>query len=412
MINAYAVPPSLGGANRHHNLALALAELGHELVIVSGCYNHFLQRDSIKLNEGESWRLETIEGVDYVWMKTAPYHGNGVKRLGNMIDFSIRFYRSASHIAACIWSPDVIVGSSLHLFGAAASKLVADRLRSGFVLEIRDIWPATLTLLFGMSHWHPFVLLNGALERYLYRKSRFVVSVLPHAEEHFRETGMKPGSECFWIPNGAVCDGKEFSPQEEHSDFKIVYAGSLGNANALDDVIDALRILKAQDSIDRISVSIFGGGLERQRLESLVEKYQLTESIKFEGRIDKSRVHEVLQSADCLLLSISPSPIYKWGYSMNKLSDYLLAGRPVIAADVSMYNPVGDAQAGLNYDAGDASSLADAIDSMRTLSAFERENMGKRGYHYALCHLDIKNLATEFETVLKRALKARDEATV
>ena len=143
---------------------------------------------------------ETIEGIRYAWLKTPRYEGNGARRALNMLAFVGQLLRYGNCIAA-ERRPDVVVASSPHPLICFPANSIARRARARFVVEVRDIWPLTLTELGQIPAWHPFVLALQAAENFAYRNAHKVISLLPRAEEHMRLHGLAP-HKFVYVPNG------------------------------------------------------------------------------------------------------------------------------------------------------------------------------------------------------------------
>ena len=140
IFNHYALPPGASGGTRHYTLARYLQDSGHRVTIIASGYNHWRRREE-HLAAGESWRQSTVDGVSFIWLRTPPYGGNP-GRMWNMAVYGLRAWRG-SWLSAIGERPDVILGSSPHLFAALAAQL-ACCFRVPFLLEIRDIWPQIL----------------------------------------------------------------------------------------------------------------------------------------------------------------------------------------------------------------------------------------------------------------------------
>ncbi|MBV9155436.1 MAG: hypothetical protein JO097_04190 [Acidobacteriaceae bacterium] len=99
--------------------------------------------------------------------------------------------------------------------------------------------------------------------------------------------------------------------------------------------------------------------------------------------------------------------LYKYGISWNKLSDYLVAGRPILLAGNPAYNPVTVANAGLSAPPEDPEALAQAVKELIHLSPEVRARMGANGRRYALQTHDAVVLADRLEAILQ----ARSESS-
>ena len=118
IVNQYAVPPSQAGITRHHTLASELIKRGHEVTIIASSFDH-VTRTETRLGPGERARVEVVAQVPFVWLKTPPYRGNSLRRMANMAAFAASVGREVPRLG--LDRPEVIIGSSPHLFGAWAA---------------------------------------------------------------------------------------------------------------------------------------------------------------------------------------------------------------------------------------------------------------------------------------------------
>ena len=94
-------------------------------------------------------------------------------------------------------------------------------------------------------------------------------------------------------------------------------------------------------------------------------------------------------------------PLYQYGVSLNKLTDYLAGGRPIIFSGHSAYDPVADIGAGYSLPPDDPVAIADAIEKLFALSPDERIKMGRKGRQYVVEHHDIPKLASQLLEALE-----------
>jgi glycosyltransferase involved in cell wall biosynthesis len=107
--------------------------------------------------------------------------------------------------------------------------------------------------------------------------------------------------------------------------------------------------------------------------------------------------------ADAFIYGLRDLALYRFGISLNKLTDYLAAGRPIVFFGRSSYDPVRDAEAGFSVPPGDPEQLADAVERLVDLTPRERMEMGERGRRYLLEHHNIPRLADRLLEVFEGA---------
>ena len=398
-INHYACPADEPGGTRHHALAAQLNAVGIETTLVASSF-HYTQL-SERLDSGESTRIEERDGVRYAWLRTRPYTSNPLAKLANMRSFSSHLLRVADTLP--IERPDVIIGSSPHLYAADAARRLAARWNVPFCCEVRDIWPGSLVDIAGASPWNPVVLHMGRIERRLYRAARRIFTLLPGSEEHIHRHGGREGS-VVWIPNGVdPALLPDSAPPEGSGPFTLIYAGAHGVANGLDAVLDASALLQRTHGPDAVRFVFIGDGprkpglMQRARDESL-------ELVEFRDPIAKSEIHSVLQQADACLMPLKRGNVFRHGISPNKMFDYLAVSRPVIFSVDTPVNPVEEAGAGLTIAPEDPEALANAVLELAALDASERRAMGERGRAYVLEHHDLSKLANRVAGALREVV--------
>jgi len=373
---------------------------GYETLVVSASYHHLSAFDS-------SLQKDTCKnGVHYAFVPTSTYKGNGIGRKLSMLLFSLLLFPYCCIKAIKIGKPETIIYSSPHPFGYIGAWLSAKVLGARLVFEVRDIWPLSLIELAGMNPEARVVRLTGWIEKYAYKHSDKVVSLLPFADEHMVSRGMAP-EKFVWIPNGVGELDPEQPKNGPASDlekhvrdlkskgcFIVIYAGSLGEPNAIQGVLEAFAILKEEKP--DIRLLLVGKGELRGQLREYAERHALS-NVEFHDPVDKSDVMEVLKCASAGYISLKPQPIFRFGISPNKLWDYMLARLPIIFACKAANNPVEESGCGFTVEPTDPVSIAAAINRMSELSREDLRALGDAGYRAVQAHYTYEILAKRFE---------------
>ena len=129
----------------------------------------------------------------------------------------------------------------------------------------------------------------------------------------------------FSIPN-ATSDELTFKKNLNSSEnkFKIIFAGNLGRFQALENVIDAMALLKARKDIKLILV---GDGSIKTDLALKIKKTNA--NVEIFDRQPVNVVKDMIKNADIGLVSLN-SNVYKYGYP-GKIMTYLELGKPIIS---------------------------------------------------------------------------------
>jgi len=401
IFNHYAVTPDLPGGTRHFDFGKELVKRGYKVTVFASSFQH----GSMRYGKGffkKDFIVEELEGVRFVWIKTFPYSGNNWRRVINMLSYSVRAYKVARKLN--IEKPDIVIGSSVHLFAVFTVYLLSKKYKTLFIMEVRDLWPQTLIDM-GMSKWHPFVILLGILEKFLYRRAAKIITLLPKANEYIEKLDV-PEEKIVWIPNGV--DLGRFNFNEDNSNLKhdkscfiITYTGAIGKANNLDILIEVAE--KLNKNYPEIKFLVVGDGPEKERLVRMVREKNLN-NIQFNALVPKNEVPKILYKSDALFFNLKDSAVFKYGISSNKLFDYLASGKPIIFSSNSINNPVEEAEAGITVPPDDPEKLAEAITMLYKMSEEERAEMGKNGRSYVEKYYSIPVLVDKLESVIRSLL--------
>ncbi|MEE3001584.1 MAG: glycosyltransferase family 4 protein [Planctomycetota bacterium] len=397
-VNHYACSLDEPGGTRHHTLARLLGDHGIDVTLLASSFHYSLLKD--RLDPGEDWRVEMRDGVRYAWLRTRAYAENPIAKLRNMRSFAARLPGFASMDK--IPSPDVIVGSSPHLYAADAARRLAAGMQVPFCCEIRDIWPESIVDVAGVSRWNPAVLHMGILERRIYRAASCIFTLLPGSEQHIVAKGGLRDA-ITWIPNGI--DPQHVPaphPPPGEAPFTAMYAGAHGLANGLECVVEAGRILQDDTGADAFRIRLVGDGPLKVSLQNHA-RMKAIEVVEFDDPVPKKDIYATLQEADACLLPLKPGRVFRYGISPNKMFDYMAAGRPVITAVDTPVNPVVDSGAGVSVAAGDPQALAAALIDMKALGREERVAMGERGRAAVLNQFNMGVLAERVAEALHGA---------
>jgi glycosyltransferase involved in cell wall biosynthesis len=344
---------------------------------------------------------ELIDGVDYWWLETPSYSGNGVRRAINILCFVIQLFRFARELTRAV-NPDVVIASSTYPIDIFPAAWIAARCKARLIFELHDLWPLSPMQLGRMSRWNPFIMLMQVGEDFACRRADRVVSILPLADKYLVTRGMDR-SKFVHVPNGIVLDdwagstfplpdvGERVRALKSTGTFVVIYAGAHGPANNLDVVLSAAQHLRDE----RVCICLVGDGSEKRRLLERRNAEGVT-SVEFFSPVPKEAVPQLLECADALLFTLSPSPLFSFGISPNKLMDYMMAGRPIVAAVTAGNNPVKEHGCGLTVAADDALGLADCMRRLMHMTLAERETMGDAGRTAARQHYSYEVLARRF----------------
>lgn len=382
--------------------ARALQARGHEVRVLTGFPNY----PGGKLYPGYKLKPiqhETIDGIRITRVPLVPDHSRSkFKRIANYVSFAA----SASFVGTCSgWRPDAMFVYHPPLTVGLAAWVIGLLRGVPFVYNIQDLWPDTLKAT-GMINSARALGLIGRVAKFVYGRAAVLLPQSPGFAQRLHAVGV-PEHKIRTVYNWA--DEKAFAasapwqrPESLQGKFLVTFAGTMGAAQGLDDVLEAAALLKTSQPNTRLL--FIGGGTEHERLKQRATSRDLTNVI-FLPAVPMDAIGGVLQAADVLLVHLRDDPLFAITIP-SKTQAYLLAGKPVIIGvwgDAAAL--VTQANAGLAIPPQDAPALADAIANMAALSSAERASMGARGKAFYQKELSLASAADHIVAALEQAVK-------
>ena len=299
-------------------------------------------------------------------------------------------------------APDVIVVSSLSLLTILNGFLWRVRYKCRLVFEVRDIWPLTITEEGGFKLWNPFVLGLGFVERLGYKYEDVIVGTMPNLGEHVRTVlGYSKVTHC--IPMGiderSPASSENLPTDYEEKNFPtdkfiVAHVGSIGITNALDTFLECAESMKENLSTHFM---IVGNGdlreIYRMRYAHLI-------NLTFAPPVPKEMVQSVLSRCDLLYFSVHKSNVWQYGQSLNKVIDYMMSGKPIVASYEGYPSMINEANCGSYVAVGDVKALESEIRRYERMSKRERFEIGQRGLAWLKENRRYTKLAKDYLDIM------------
>lgn len=396
-VSKYVAPPAKASAGgRGYLIMREFARMGYRSVIITSDSNQLAEVPVLT----SPYLFQEVDGIQLCWVRTMKYTvAKSLRRILSWLDFECRLWRLPKNELP---TPDVVVVSSLSLLTILNGFLLRRRYQCRLVLEIRDIWPLTITEEGGFSRWNPLVLGLGFIERLGYRYADAVVGTMPNLGEHVAAVlGRPKTTHC--IPMGVdealLAPGdplpvdyvETYIPRDK---FIVAHAGTIGITNALDTMLDCAEAMKDDPGVHFL---IVGEGDLRAHYQG---KYGHLPNLTFAPRVPKQMVQAVLSRCDLLYFSVHVSTVWKYGQSLNKVIDYMLAGKPVVASYTGYPSMINEADCGTYVPAGDVAALRREVLRYAAMGASQREAIGQRGRAWILANRRYETLAKNYLAIL------------
>ncbi|MFN8911419.1 MAG: glycosyltransferase family 4 protein [Alphaproteobacteria bacterium] len=394
-INQYAGSPELGMEFRPYYMAKEWNKLGHKTIIICSTYSHLRTHNEYCTGHN------MVDGIGYLFLWGNKYCGNGVARFVNIMLFVIQLILISPYLAVK-HKPSAVIASSTHLLDIFPAYLISIFSRAKLIFELHDIWPLTLLEIGSMSKYNPFVMLVGFAEWVTYKVADKVISILPDAYKHVKQFGI-PKEKFLFVTNGydfttakpeKLPDSLSYSIKNLRKKYKniLAYAGGISRSNATHIILDAAK------ELNETAIILVGAGTEKELLKN---EYSDCKNIIWHDKISKAQVQTFLKSADCSIFALEDSPLYKYGIGLNKIFDYMNAGKPIIQISNLDHTPVAIANCGFCIHISNAKSMAKAIYKALSSNQNNLATLGENGKQFLKYNHDYKYLADKFLNFLE-----------
>ena len=348
---------------------------------------------------------ECIDGVQITRLPLYPNHDqSAIKRVLNYASFAASALVYGLFMAK---RADVMYAYHPPLTVGIAASLIR-RLRGiPLVYDIQDMWPDTLRAT-GMLNNPRALALVGRVCGWVYKRVDQLVVLSPGFKRLLLQRGVperKIDVIYNWADESALMSPVGTVPAAfpGADRFRVVFAGNMGKAQALDAVLDAAAILQACGS--RASLVMLGGGVEVSRLKNRAIEMKLG-NVVFLPPVPMSEVGTVLAAADVLLVHLRKDPLFEITIP-SKTQAYMAVGKPLLmAVNGDAADLVRQAKCGLTAESENPQALADAVDALAAMPADELKTMGEnasRFYQEALgLQVGVAKFAAVFESLSRK----------
>jgi colanic acid biosynthesis glycosyl transferase WcaI len=275
-------------------------------------------RGRLRHYESANRRMRLVRYAHYV-----PRHQTAITRISYEVSFL------ANVLAARPCRPDLVLAVSPSLGGAVAGARIAGRFGVPLITVVQDMMglAASQSGIVGGS------IVSGTtarLERYALMHSDLVAVVSETFRAALGRYGV-PVERIRLLPNWAHIERgghdrgaarRELGWQEDK--FLVLHTGNMGLKQDLGNVVEAARILSAQTDV---SFLLLGDGSQRRTLETQANGLP---NVKFIAPLSEADYPKALAAADLLLVN-ERATVADMSLP-SKLTSYLTAGRPVLAA--------------------------------------------------------------------------------
>lgn len=395
VISKYGSVPGSGTLTRLFYVSKYLSKLGHSVEYIISDSNHLgKDLDSTFIREASQ-----TSGVKVKSFKLVKYKSQkSYLRFASWIQFEFKLF-----FYLLFRRKELLIVSSPSIFSILTGVMLKYLHKNKLIIDIRDIWPMTLIEEGGISERHLLMRWMHFLQILGYEKADLVLSSIPNLGQHiFEEIGVEKSFHC--LPMGYDADDdaslseveEELCIEVDSSKLIVGYVGSIGPTNNLDTFIEYVK----QANGEKFHFLIVGDGSCYLDYKKQLERVN---NVTFVGRVPKLRARAYIRKCDVMYFSTHESSIWKYGQSLNKLLDYMLMGKVVVAAypEFGFKSMINEANCGYFIR---PNCLKEHIDIFNDLSSKDKvtlKNVGEAGRGWVLKNREYRVLVNDLNEVIK-----------
>jgi glycosyltransferase involved in cell wall biosynthesis len=388
-------PPEVNApASRTHENARHWVKLGHEVTVIT-CAPNCPRGEVFDGYSNKIRKVETVDGIRVVrvWTFIAPNKGS-LRRILNYLSY----FLSAVIAGLFEKKPDVMIATSPQFFCGWAGVVMKWLRGWRFVLEIRDIWPESISTVGAMKKGLAFRFLEW-MEHVMYRAADHIVAVGEGYRQQLMSKGV-PGSKVSVIYNGVDLD--LFSKQSPDIAFiqkyglegyKVCgYIGTVGMAHAMEIFLRAAQRTKHLPW----KYLIVGDGARLDELKSMAREAGL-EHVVFTGRLAKNEMPSAWSALDACLIHLKKSELFTTVIP-SKMFEAMGMGIPILmGVQGEALDLVIQAKAGLAVEPENDGQLIERFSQILDQGP---EEFGQSGIEFVTRCFDRRNLAEAYLNTL------------
>lgn len=312
-----------------NDLALGLKERGHEVSILTAIPNYpkgvFDENYSFWKNNDEEWN-----GIKIYRSKIFPRGKGSIRLMLNYISFVVFCSIKALFIKEkfdkiFVYEPSPVT--------VGLPAIVASwKMKVPYYFWVQDLWPESLSAAGGIKNKYILSFFNN-ITKIIYKNAEKILVQSKGFESYI----IKQGNflqKLIYYPNSAEKFYKPVESTDKYLSqlplgFKLIFAGNLGEAQGIDTLIEAARIVK--DSGIEVNWVFLGDGRQKNYYLNEVKNKGLADIFFFLGAFAPDEMPHFFSCADALIVSLKKNKIFALTIP-SKLQSYLACGKPILAS--------------------------------------------------------------------------------
>ena len=318
-------PPEVGAAaSRWGDYTNILVKQGHKVTVLCEVPNY--PKGSYYKGYENTWVKKEIVNSNLIIIRSAAGINDRKSTISKFIHY-LTFMISGIFNVFKISNFDLVIVSSPPLFTGMIGVLLNKFKSIPFWLDVRDLWPDSAIALNQINN-NILYYLGKKMESIIYNCSKGFIFPVPGFKDYlnneFKLIKYKPK---LLLQNGvsekfiSLVEGINIKPDER---FTVLYSGNMGLAQGLETIIQASKLLEKYP----IDFHFIGDGIERDKLEDLVEKNG-QKNIFFHDSMNRPELIKWIKRSSVCLVPLKNNPLFHSALP-SKMFEYMACAKPII----------------------------------------------------------------------------------
>ena len=378
--------PETSGNCRTYEMARFYVQAGHKVTILTS--SSHIDTPSSKGSDTDPFsRNLHREGIDIRVVKGSYSHFMGFyRRIWAFLNFFFQAYKEGQKIQHI----DRVIAYTPPLTGAELGRRLARFHKVPLVIEVADVWP-DVPIGMGIFRNPVWIYLLRQIARRIYPKAQLLTPYSEDMKAQLLNYPISP-SKIKVIHNGVhIPDWMERSSNPASEDkVTIVYAGTIGQANGIEQIVDAVNLLNQWD-LPPFEFLVIGQG-NREEYVKAYARSQNSAHLSFFPWVKRTQLKKSLAQADIGVSSFAPHPVLE-ANGATKFFDYLANGLAVVLNYQGWQAQyLARHSCGLSSNQGDIEGFSRNLQIL-IVNANLRKRMGANAKKLAASHFDRRILA-------------------
>lgn len=370
---------------RGNDIAFEMVKRGYEVTVIT-CIPNYPQGHFYEGYGLRSRRKEVVNGVNVIRVPVIPRgDGRAIRMVLNYLS-SLLFSCIYTLSVVCRKKFDFIFVQELSPAFIGIPAVLAKKIRRiPIYFWLLDVWPESLAA-GGITNRYIIKIVDRIM-RYIYRHCCKIFIAASGVRTLLQQRGVK--NDCIEdLPNWGEDELRECTVDDDElphlpDGFKIMFAGNLGEAQNLENVMRVAERLKNNKHIQWIFI---GDGRKKKWVMSFVQSREMGDTVHFYDRYPIEYMPAFFRKADIMLLPLCDNSAFNVTLPA-KIQAYMLSSKPILVmANGEVQTVVKNARCGYYTGADSIDKMVRLVLSISNYSNQELEEKGRNGYNYYQRH--------------------------